>query len=98
MESYREERRSSARVDMEYEKVIIAIQSDLDIITKPSEAICIDLSRKGALLKCSQALPLGTLIAITFNAGKDNQNIVKGQVCRCFPLDDTGHHIALQLI
>ncbi|MCL1146734.1 PilZ domain-containing protein [Shewanella sp. 10N.261.52.F9] len=98
MESYQEERRRSIRVDMESETVNIAIQSDVDVITKPAIARCIDLSRKGALLHCQQAMPLGTLIAITFNAGKENQNSVKGQVCRCITLDDQSFHVALQLI
>ncbi|MGS0696686.1 PilZ domain-containing protein [Shewanella sp. 0m-4] len=97
MESYREERRNSARVDMENEKVVITLQSDVTVVTKPSEAICIDLSRNGALLQCQQAMPTGTLIAITFNNDKDNENTIKGQVCRCQPLDNGHFHVALQL-
>ncbi|GIU47743.1 pilus assembly protein PilZ [Shewanella sairae] len=83
---------------MESETVSIAIQSEVDVITKPSDALCIDLSRKGALLQCQQAMPLGTLIAVTFNAGRDNQNTVKGQVCRCITVDKQKFNVALQLI
>lgn len=98
MENYREDRRKSARVDMESERVMISIQSEVDVITKPAAALCIDLSRKGALLQCTQSMPLGTLIAVTFNPDMDNQNIVKGQVCRCKQLADSSFQVALQLI
>ncbi|GIU15499.1 MULTISPECIES: PilZ domain-containing protein [unclassified Shewanella] len=98
MESYREERRNSARVDMEGETVIITLQSDVDTITKPAKAICVDLSRRGALLQCTQLMPLGTLMTITFNINQDNENTVKGQVCRCARLNESSFHVALQLI
>ena len=98
MENYTEDRRQSTRVDMESEKVLISIQSELDVITKPSYALCIDLSRKGALLQCNQSMPLGTLIAVTFNPDMDNENQVKGQVCRCTQIADASFQVALQLI
>ncbi|MCL1139854.1 PilZ domain-containing protein [Shewanella pneumatophori] len=98
MENYREDRRKSARIDMGSEKVIIRIQSEVDVITKPATALCIDLSRKGALLQCTQSMPLGTLIAVTFNPGTDSENIVKGQVCRSKQLADSSFQVALQLI
>ncbi|GIU31325.1 PilZ domain-containing protein [Shewanella schlegeliana] len=96
METSQQERRSSQRVDMEDESVTIAIHSNAGIHSK--SAICLDLSRRGALLEYNQALALGTLIEITFNQGYDNENTIKGQVCRCTSISDTRCHIALQLI
>ncbi|GIU29827.1 PilZ domain-containing protein [Shewanella sp. MBTL60-007] len=96
METYQQERRSSQRVDMEDESVMIAIHTNGGIYS--NSAICLDLSRRGALLEYNQALALGTLIEVTFNQGNDNENTIKGQVCRCTCANETRCHIALQLI
>ncbi|ABZ76132.1 type IV pilus assembly PilZ [Shewanella halifaxensis HAW-EB4] len=96
MENYQEERRTSKRLDMEGESVAIKVHDDIN--PQLNSAICIDLSRHGALLKHKQEIALGSLIEITFNEGCDNQNTIKGQVCRCTNPEELTFHIALQLI
>ncbi|MCW3174183.1 PilZ domain-containing protein [Shewanella subflava] len=92
-----EEKRTSLRVDMEAERV------KLHWISKTGEshddaAVCIDLARKGVLFDYCKAFELGELVAMTFNAGTDKQNTIKGQVCRCTKNNDHSYHIALQLL
>ncbi|QLE85988.1 MULTISPECIES: PilZ domain-containing protein [Shewanella] len=92
-----EERRQSLRVDMEAERIILN-WDDNDGNNHTDEAICIDLARRGALIEYKQEFALGALLVVTFNAGSDKQNSIKGQVCRCIKCNDLGYHIAIQLI
>lgn len=89
------ERRKSLRVDLEFEAVRLSWQ-DASGELRAADAICIDLSRHGIQLEYGQPFKLGELIEVTFNAGTDAQNTIRGQVCRCSPTDDV-YRIAMQL-
>ncbi len=91
------EKRRSLRVDMEAERVILTWQNQHNTL-KSDNGICIDLARQGALVEYSKGFNLGDLLEVTFNPGSDNENTIKGQVCRCTQCKDQSYHIAIQLI
>lgn len=97
MDEIIEERRGSLRVDLEAERIRITIRGDRDF-SQSDDGICLDLSRHGMLLEYRSPLDLGTLLEITFNPGKNNENTVRGQVCRCTSCNEHSFHIALQLL
>jgi len=92
-----DERRSSLRVDMEAERITLA-WIDENNQEQVDDGICIDLSRRGALVEYKQGFKVGELLAITFNPDNDKKHTVKGQVCRSTSGQPKSYHIAVQLI
>ncbi|GGZ45720.1 MULTISPECIES: PilZ domain-containing protein [Shewanella] len=91
------ERRRSLRVDLEAERIRLHwINKAGDELN--DDGICIDLSRRGILFEYHQPFTLGELLSVTFHAGTDSQNTIKGQVCRCSEINPKRFHIAMQLI
>ncbi|WP_407829179.1 PilZ domain-containing protein [Shewanella algae] len=91
------ERRRSLRVDLEAERIRLH-WLDKAGNEHNDDGVCIDLSRRGILFEYSQPFVLGELVSVTFHAGTDAQNTVKGQVCRCSESHPKSFHIAMQLI
>ncbi|WP_144209135.1 PilZ domain-containing protein [Shewanella donghaensis] len=92
-----EEKRTSLRVDMEAERILLH-WIDADGEPHEDDGVCIDLARKGVLIDYKRAFALGDLIAITFNHNTEQQNTIKGQVCRCNESNPQSYHIAMQLL
>lgn len=100
MEKYTDEqneRRGSLRVDLEAERILLS-WLDKEGVKQTDQGICIDLSRRGALIEYKEVFKLGDLLEITFNPHNDNAVTVKGQVCRVTKCNANSHHIALQLL
>ncbi|MCL1097500.1 PilZ domain-containing protein [Shewanella gelidii] len=91
------EKRASLRVDMEAERVLLTWQDSSGQVTS-DDAICIDFARKGALLEYKTNFALGSLLEVTFHPNSENENTVKGQVCRCTKCNDLSFHVAVQLV
>lgn len=91
------EKRRSLRVDMEAERVILTWQ-DEDENLQSDDGICIDLARHGTLVEYRRGFNLGDLLEVTFNPNSDNENTIKGQVCRCTQCSEQSFHVAMQLI
>lgn len=92
-----EEKRTSLRVDMEAERVVLN-WIDTQGMKQTDEGVCIDLARRGILFDYKNPFALGELIEVTFNPNSSQQNTVKGQVCRCAKCHDQSYHIAMQLL
>ncbi|PIW61177.1 PilZ domain-containing protein [Shewanella sp. CG12_big_fil_rev_8_21_14_0_65_47_15] len=92
-----EEKRTSLRVDMEAERVLLH-WSDQQGVEHTDEGVCIDLARRGILFDYKKPFALGELIEVTFNPNTSQQNTVKGQVCRCSQCHEQSYHIAMQLL
>jgi hypothetical protein len=92
-----EEKRSSIRLDLEAERVLINWQ-DAAGVAQEDYAICMDLARNGLLFDYTMPFDIGELITVTFNPSTDKKNSVSGQVCRCNTRSDVSFHVALQLI
>ncbi|MGL5046411.1 MAG: PilZ domain-containing protein [Shewanella sp.] len=92
-----EEKRTSLRLDMEAERVILN-WVDIQGIKQTDEGVCIDLARLGLLFDYKRPFELGELIEVTFNPNSTQQNTVKGQVCRCAKCHDQSYHIGIQLL
>ncbi|MBR9728943.1 PilZ domain-containing protein [Shewanella intestini] len=91
------EKRASLRVDMEAESVRLDwINSEGK--TCHAQAVCLDLARRGVLFGYESAFSVGELVALTFHEGSDQQNTIKGQVCRCQEGNEYPFHVALQLV
>ncbi|MCG9966115.1 MAG: PilZ domain-containing protein [Shewanella sp.] len=92
-----EEKRSSLRVDMEAERVLLH-WTDKNGVEHTDEGVCIDLARRGILFDYKKPFALGDLVRVTFNPDTSQQNSVKGQVCRCSKRHDQSYHVAMQLL
>lgn len=92
-----EEKRSSLRVDMEAERVLL-YWTDKNGVEHTDEGVCIDLARRGILFDYKNPFELGELVNVTFNPETSRQNSVKGQVCRCSKRHDQSYHVAMQLL
>ncbi|WP_299789777.1 PilZ domain-containing protein [uncultured Shewanella sp.] len=92
-----DERRTSLRLDMEAERIVLTWHDKKGILNT-DEGICIDLARRGALIDYKEGFELGELLNITFNPDNDKAHTVKGQVCRTTQCNPNSFHIALQLI
>lgn len=92
-----DERRTSLRVDLEAERIILAWQGE-NGEEQTDDGVCIDLSRHGMLIEYKNGFKVGDLLAITFNPDNDKKHVVKGQVCRTTNCKPKSFHIAIQLI
>jgi len=92
-----DERRTSLRIDMEAERIVLSWHDEEGVLNT-DEGICIDLARHGVLIDYKQGFELGELLNITFNPDNDKAHTVKGQVCRATPCHPNSFHIAVQLI
>ena len=92
-----DERRTSLRVDLEAERIILAWQGE-NGEEQTDDGVCIDLSRHGMLIEYKNGFKVGDLLAITFNPDNDKKHMVKGQVCRTTKCKPKSFHIAIQLI
>ncbi|WP_394130983.1 PilZ domain-containing protein [Shewanella maritima] len=92
-----EEKRTSLRVDMEAERVVLHWIDDQGESCE-GEGVCLDLARKGVLFDYRKPFKIGDLVALTFNEGTSQQNTIKGQVCRCQEANPHSFHIAMQLV
>ncbi|AQS38726.1 PilZ domain-containing protein [Shewanella psychrophila] len=92
-----DERRTSFRVDLEAERILLAWQ-DENGQEQTDDGICIDLARHGVLIEYKMNFKVGELLAITFNPDNDKRHMVKGQVCRTITCNPKSFHIAIQLI
>ncbi|EDQ01471.1 PilZ domain-containing protein [Shewanella benthica] len=91
------ERRTSPRIDLEAERIILAWQGE-NGEEQTDDGICIDLARHGMLIEYKNSFKVGELLAITFNPDNDKKHMVKGQVCRTTHCKPKSFHIAIQLI
>ncbi|SQH77374.1 conserved protein of unknown function [Shewanella benthica] len=91
-----DERRTSLRIDLEAERIILAWHENGEEQT--DDGICIDLARHGMLIEYKNSFKVGELLAITFNPDNDKKHMVKGQVCRTTYCKPKSFHIAIQLI
>ncbi|BAJ01556.1 PilZ domain-containing protein [Shewanella violacea] len=92
-----DERRTSLRVDLEAERILLSWQDDQGL-NQTDDGICIDLARRGVLIEYKNNFKVGALLTITFNPDNDKKHTVKGQVCRTSSCNPKSFHIAMQLI
>ncbi|MEE1675229.1 PilZ domain-containing protein [Agarivorans aestuarii] len=91
------DRRRSMRLDLENEPVQLTWK-DSDGEDQSLEATCIDISRRGLLVKHSNDLQIGTKLIIQFSAEHSDTSEMKAKVARCHRKNFSSYHMFLLLL
>ncbi|WP_220719242.1 PilZ domain-containing protein [Agarivorans litoreus] len=91
------DRRRSMRLDLENEPVQLTWQ-DGEGEDQSIEATCIDISRRGMLVKHSKDLQIGTKLKVQFSPGSGDISEMKAKVARCHRKNFSSYHMFLLLL